>query len=65
MTKSDGAWRKSTYSSATGQCVEVRRVVSGRVLVRDGKNPAAGSVGLSRQAWERFLGTARDTPQTA
>ncbi|MFG2123932.1 DUF397 domain-containing protein [Streptomyces sp. NPDC048710] len=51
-------WRKSAYTSATGQCVEVRLAASGRVLVRDSKNHEAGTIALSEQAWKCLLVTA-------
>jgi hypothetical protein len=46
-------WRKSTYSGGNGgQCVEV--AASGRVLVRDSKNPDRGLLGFSAQTWREF-----------
>jgi hypothetical protein len=36
----DGAvWRKSSFSGAIGNCVEMANLPSGRVAVRDSKNP--------------------------
>ena len=47
------SWRKSSYSgSSGGQCVEV--AASGRVLVRDSKNPDRGRLGFSAQTWREF-----------
>jgi hypothetical protein len=47
------SWRKSSYSGSNGgQCVEM--AVSGRVLVRDSKNPDSGRLGFSAQAWREF-----------
>jgi Domain of unknown function (DUF397) len=47
------SWRKSSYSGSNGgQCVEV--AASGRVLVRDSKNPHSGRLKLSAQAWREF-----------
>ena len=38
------SWHKSSYSgSSGGQCIEV--AVSGRVLVRDSKDPDGGRLG--------------------
>ena len=46
-------WRKSTYSGGNGgQCVEV--AASGRVLVRDSKNPDRGRLGFNAQTWREF-----------
>ncbi len=47
-------WRKSTYSTAEGNCVEVARNVPGTVAVRDSKNPDDGHLMLSRSAWQAF-----------
>ena len=47
------SWRKSSYSgSSGGQCVEV--AASGRVFVRDSKNPDRGHLGFSAQTWREF-----------
>jgi hypothetical protein len=44
------SWQKSSYSGSNGgQCVEV--AASGRVLVRDSKNPDAGRLGFSAPVW--------------
>jgi hypothetical protein len=50
---SGAAWRKSSYSGGNGgQCVEV--AASGRVLVRDSKDPDRGRLGFSAQTWREF-----------
>jgi hypothetical protein len=47
------SWRTSSYSgSSGGQCVEV--AASGRVLVRDSKNPDRGRLGFSSRSWREF-----------
>jgi hypothetical protein len=47
------SWRKSNYSGSNGgQCVEV--AASGRVFVRDSKNPDSGRLGFSAQTWHEF-----------
>ena len=46
-------WRKSSYSgSSGGQCVEV--AASGRVLVRDSKNPDRGRLEFSARMFRNF-----------
>jgi hypothetical protein len=47
-------WHKSSYSSASGQCVEVASV-AGAVVVRDSKNLAGPKLVFSRQAWMAFV----------
>ena len=52
-------WRKSTYSGGNGgQCVEV--AASGRVLVRDSKNPDGGRLAFTPQAWREFAKRVQD-----
>ena len=47
------SWQKSSYSGSNGgQCVEV--ATSGRILVRDSKNPEGGHLRFSAQAWREF-----------
>lgn len=48
-------WRKSSYSGADNNCVEVQRDLS---AVRDSKNPEP-ALRISRESWLRFLGTVR------
>ncbi len=46
-------WRKSSHSGGNGgQCVEV--AASGRVLVRDSKDPDRGRLGFTAQTWREF-----------
>jgi hypothetical protein len=51
-------WRKSSYSSATGSCVEIAPGTR-TMFVRDSKNPAAGTLSVSRAAFADFLRDAR------
>jgi hypothetical protein len=46
-------WRKSTYSAEEYNCVEV--AIDDRVGVRDSKDPAAGQLSVSPQAWSAAL----------
>jgi hypothetical protein len=50
----DVRWHKSSYSSASGQCVEVASV-AGAVVVRDSKNLAGPELVFTRQAWAAFV----------
>ncbi|WP_328560513.1 DUF397 domain-containing protein [Streptomyces coelicoflavus] len=49
---------KSSYSSGSGECVEVALNVLGIVAVRDSKDAADGPIlRLAPQAWARFAGS--------
>jgi Domain of unknown function (DUF397) len=48
------AWRKSSYSTATGNCVEVAPTTDS-VLVRHSKHPTAGTIIFSLPAWVSFI----------
>lgn len=62
MTVSDLAgatWRKSSYSGAGNDCVEL--VVAGNgAAVRDSKNPDAGDVVFSGTGFSAFVGVVKD-----
>lgn len=47
-------WRKSSYSSHNGSCVEVA-VADLSVGVRDSKNISAGHLTLVNAGWRHFL----------
>jgi Domain of unknown function (DUF397) len=54
----DVQWRKSSYSNAGNQCVEVARI-GGAVAVRDSKNPGGGHLTFKATEWEAFLDSVR------
>jgi hypothetical protein len=49
------AWRKSSYSSGNGQCVEVRDNAPGTVPVRDSKTPDGPRLAFGTGAWGSFV----------
>ena len=53
------AWRKSSYSSDTGNCVEVAPVADA-VLLRDSKDPTGPVLTFSPAAWAAFVNGVRD-----
>lgn len=52
-------WQKSSYSSQSGNCVEVARNLPGLVAVRDSKEPDGARLVISREAWQVFVKTVR------
>ncbi|HCU91860.1 MAG TPA: DUF397 domain-containing protein [Actinobacteria bacterium] len=52
---SRAAWHKSSYSSQSGNCVEVALNLPGIVAVRDSKNPHGMALVVTREAWETFI----------
>lgn len=50
-------WRKSSYSSSGGQCVEV--TTSDAVLIRDTTNRAGLTLSVSPAAWIRFTASIK------
>jgi len=48
-------WRKSSYSSQSGNCVEVARNLPGLVAVRDSRQPDEAKLVVSQQTWRVFL----------
>ena len=48
-------WRKSSYSSQSGNCVEVARNLPGLVAVRDSKKPGEPQLVVPHEAWRVFI----------
>ncbi|GAA2478619.1 DUF397 domain-containing protein [Streptomyces thermolineatus] len=52
-------FRKSSYSGATGECIEVARNITGVVALRDSKNPAGPVLTVPAMAWSAFVAGIR------
>jgi len=58
MTKPDlsrADWRKSSYSSQSGNCVEVAANMPGTVAVRDSKHPEGPRLLIPAAEWRAFV----------
>ena len=48
-------WRKSSYSSQSGNCIEVARSLSGLVVIRDSQAPEEAKLVVLQETWRAFL----------
>lgn len=55
----DADWRKSSFSGAAQNCVEVARPGTGAVAVRDSKNPDGPVLVVSRSRWTAFTDSVK------
>ncbi|MEU5524641.1 DUF397 domain-containing protein [Streptomyces sp. NPDC093250] len=55
MTEVIGPFRKSSYSQAESNCVEVAETAPGGRAVRDGKVDDGPLLAVSRESWREFL----------
>jgi hypothetical protein len=53
------AWRTSSYSGGSGNCVEVTGSLPGVVGVRDSKDPGGRALVFTTAAWRAFAGQVR------
>ena len=59
MTEVVSTFRKSSYSTGEGNCVEVAATATGGRAVRDSKTPHGPSLYLSPQGWDAFLAAVK------
>jgi hypothetical protein len=52
-------WRKASYSSGTGSCVEVGQTPVGNVAVRDTTDRSGPALGFCQGAWCVFVAGVR------
>ncbi len=56
----DVTWRKSSYSSSMGNCVELARLRSGDVAVRNSRDPHGPALLYTKAEIAAFLAGAKD-----
>jgi hypothetical protein len=54
------AWRKSSYSGAAQNCVEVARDLPEAVGVRDSKDPGGPALVVTPHAWQAFAAKVKN-----
>ena len=55
----DRNWRKSTYSSTNGSCVEVRRLPES-IEVRDTKDRNGPVLSFTAESWQEFVSSVHN-----
>ncbi|MGH3427026.1 MAG: DUF397 domain-containing protein [Mycobacteriales bacterium] len=53
-------WQKSTYSSQTGNCVEVAKLPTGEVAMRNSRDPQGGALVYTREELAAFVAGVKD-----
>jgi hypothetical protein len=53
-------WRKSSFSWANGDCVEVSGSAFEAIWIRDSKNPQGHALAITPAGWNSFLGDIGD-----
>lgn len=54
------AWKKSSYSNPSGNCVELARLPSGEIAMRNSRDPAGPALIYTREEIAVFLHGARN-----
>lgn len=60
IEKVSAGWRKSTYSTGQGECIEVADGFSGVVPVRDSKDPDGPSLIFRTESFAAFVAAIKD-----
>ncbi|RZQ65287.1 DUF397 domain-containing protein [Amycolatopsis suaedae] len=56
----DVQWRKSRYSGAVGNCVEVAQLPTGEIAMRNSRFPSGPALVYTREEIAAFLAGAKD-----
>ncbi len=55
----DAAWRRSSYSGQSGNCIEVADGFTGMMPVRDSKDSGGPALVFTAEAWRAFVAGVR------
>ncbi|WP_327107612.1 DUF397 domain-containing protein [Nonomuraea glycinis] len=55
FSKQHIAWRKSSYSTDGGNCVEVAPLANDRIAMRDSKDPHGPALVFNPSEWRAFV----------
>lgn len=55
------SWRKSSYSAANGDCVQIGYLINDRIGVRDSKDVSQPALGFTTAQWRIFIGEVKLT----
>jgi hypothetical protein len=53
-------WQRSSHSMGNGNCVEITRLPSGQVGVRDSKDPDGGMLQLTPGQWRGLVASIKE-----
>lgn len=53
------AWKKSSYSAANGDCIEVATTDDEVIAVRDSKDPKGPILSFTKESWASFVAVAQ------
>jgi hypothetical protein len=56
---SNAKWRKSSFSGANNNCVEIAGNLPGIVAIRDSQNPDGPALAVTRARWAAFTAALR------
>jgi Domain of unknown function (DUF397) len=56
---SNASWRKSSFSGANNNCVEITGNLPGIVAIRDSENPGGPTLAVTRARWAAFMAAVK------
>ncbi len=59
MNAPNVGWFKSSYSTQSGDCVEVAFQAAGMIALRDSKNPSGPALSFTSSEWDAFTAALR------